>query len=130
MKKNIETGRDKKYMVNAAFVNPEEFLQLKLTKDANGQYIWKMIEEQLDVTIVPSNYVTTNTLVVGDMRFARLLSGTDYIVELGYVDDDFNKDLFTLKGKRYSNLLIREVDKTGFLKVADVEAAITAITTP
>jgi hypothetical protein len=127
LKKQIESTRDRNYMVDTVFVNHEEFLGLQLVKDVNGIPIYDLVVRNLGINIVSSSYVTANTLIIGDSRKARVLRGSDYIIELGYGDEDFEKDLYTLKAKRYANMLIREVEKTAFLKVTDVAAALLAV---
>jgi HK97 family phage major capsid protein len=130
--KEILDTRDGKYSIAnmVMFVNHDEYLELVLEKDTTGRRI-RSNDDIMNSTIqiIPSSYVTANQAVIGDMRFARLYQNEAYNIEIGRDGNDFTYDLFTLKAKRRICPLIREADKDGFLKVTDIDAALTAITT-
>ena len=81
------------------------------------------------MTVVASASVTANTLVVGDGRYAKLYDAEGYNMQIGYIASDFLQDVVTMKARKRLALLIRTADLDGFLKVADIDATLTAITT-
>ena len=126
----ITKGKGRAYNVDIAFVSFSDYLKLQLEKDANGIPIMALIEKNTSVKIVRSAYVTDNTLLMGDSRRAVILRGSTVELQLGYINDDFGKDLYTLKGRVYANALIRHIDRPAWRRVTNVEQAIDAITTP
>lgn len=123
-----------KYQVNFALMNLVDINKMKLKKDANNNYILPPFVDRSGnvvdgLTIVEDNTVTANTMAVGDTRFARIYERTGMEVSEGRVDQQFIEDAWTIKIRKRLAFLIREVDKTGFLKVADIDAALTTLAT-
>lgn len=121
-----------KYRVNFALMNLVDINKMKLKKDANNNYILPPFVDRSGnvvdgLTIVEDNTVTANTMLVGDTRFARIYERTGLEISKGYVGDQFAEDAMTLKVRKRLAFLIRTVDKTGFLKVADIDAALTTL---
>lgn len=133
MKVEVANGKESKYMPNAVFLNPADILRMKLAKDAENNYILPPFIAangmQVDGMKVYENpFVTANTLVLGDFRFGTVYTLDDIMLELGYVNDDFIKDLTTIKAKRRLALLIRSADEDAFLKSTNITTDITNIT--
>lgn len=127
LKKEIEKGQKGKYGVNVVFMSPEEYTATVLEKDSTGRRLREQLIE-LGVTIIPSSFVTDDQLVIGDGRFAKLYQIEDYNVEIDRNGTDFVDGMLTMRAKKRMALLIRQADRSGFLKVTSVAAAITAIT--
>ena len=72
--------------------------------------------------IVEDNNLADNTLVVGDGRFGRIYEMQGVTLSEGLVNDQFTGDLKTMKARTRLLFLIREVDKTGFLKSTSISA--------
>ena len=106
------------------------FNKMKLKKDVNNNYIiapFASANGQMvsGITVIESNVVTANTFVLGDSRFGKIYElSTGYEVEIGYVNDQFTKDLMTMKASKREGLLIRTADEGGFLKCTDINAAL------
>jgi hypothetical protein len=133
LRTEIMNTREGKYLPNKVLLNPNDILRMDFSKDDNGRYnlppfisadgsVIKGIE------VVESSVVTSNTLLIGDFMFARYYDAEDLTLEFGYIDTQFRDDMITLKGSTHGLALIREADLDGFLKVTDIDAAITAIT--
>lgn len=121
-----------KYNVNFALMNLSDINQMKLKKDVNNNYILPPFVDRSGnvvdgLTIVEDNTVTTNTMVVGDTRFGRIYERTGVEISEGRVNAQFIEDAYTIKLRKRMAFLIREVDKTGFLKVTDIDAALTTL---
>lgn len=120
----ITFERGSKYDPDMVLANANVIDQLLLTKDANENYIFKDMVRMGTLTIVEDNHMADNTMIVGDSRFAKIYEKAGVVLSEGYINDQFNKDLKTLKLRKRLALLIREADKTGFRKVTDIEAAL------
>lgn len=121
-----------KYNVNFALMNLVDINKMKLKKDANNNYILPPFVDRSGnvvdgLTIIEDNTVTANTMAVGDSRFARIYERTGMELSQGLVNAQFTDDAITLKVRKRMAFLIREVDKTGFLKVADISAALVTL---
>jgi hypothetical protein len=129
--KEIMDGKDDKYAPDFVFVDWDEYLELALEKDTTGRLIYPNgVPSVMGITIYPTSFVTTNTLVIGDKRYVECIGDPNAItIEMGYKSGDWEADKESMKGRVRTCLLIREADKDGFLKVTDVDAAILAITT-
>lgn len=121
-----------KYMPDFVMMNITDINRMKLKKDANDNYILPPFATSngmnIDgIVVIECNAITANTFVLGDSRFAKIYEVEGYNVSTGYTGDQFIKDLMTLKAKKREALLMRNVDLTGFLKVTDIDAALTTL---
>ena len=121
-----------KYNPNFVLANSDLIEEMELKKDANNNYVlppFKSADGTVikGMNVVEENALDNNALVVGDSNYMRLYTKGGYVLSKDTVASQFAEDLFTLKARKRLLFLIRNVDKTGFLKVTDVAAAITAI---
>lgn len=131
LRKQIMSGKDDKYDVNFAFVSHEDYLALELAKDNTGRLLYPLGVPMVGgVEIIPTSFVADNTMVIGDRNYVELIGDPNAVqIEVGYKTGDWESDKESVKGRVRTCLLIREADKDGFLKVTDIAAALTAITT-
>ncbi len=106
--------------------------RMKLEKDGNDNYVlppfYDASGNKVDgLSIIEDNTVTANTMVIGDRKFGRIYERTGYEITKGLVADQFIEDEETLKVRKRLTFLIREVDKTGFLKITDIDAALVTL---
>ncbi|NRA92152.1 MAG: phage major capsid protein [Psychroserpens sp.] len=121
MRTAIVKTRGSKYSPNFVAMNSDTFDQYYLKKDADNNYIFDPVTGQIaGLDVVEDNNLADNTLCVGDGRFGRIYEMGGVTLSEGYVDDQFTGDLKTIKARARLLFLIREVDKTGFLKSTDV----------
>lgn len=122
-----------KYMPNFVVMRKSMINKMRLEKDVNNNYIIPPFvsrdgREVDGMTVIESNIVPDNKLVLGDRRFARIYEMGGITLAKGYIGDQFNEDMETIKVRKRLLFLVRDVDKTGFIKIDDIDAAITAIT--
>lgn len=134
MKEAITEPYGSKYMPNFAMMNIADINKMKLKKDANENYILPPFVDRAGnvvdgITIVECNALTADTMVLGDSRFAKIYEVEGYNISVGYSGTQFVQDLMTLKAKKRENLLIRNVDQTGFLKCTGIAAALVTLAT-
>jgi len=127
VKTSITTDRGSKYAPDMVVMNDNTADDLHLTKDANENYIFPDTDSIGSMIIVIDNNMADNVLVVGDRRFARIYELAGVVLSRGLKGDQFVEDMETLKARTRLLLLIRNVDKTGFAKVTDIDAALTTL---
>jgi len=132
VKNAISTPYGSKY--NPDFLMaPNSVIQgMKLEKDNTGNYVMPpFVDASGNVVdglrVIENNDMAVNTLAIGDSRYMRLYEKKGIVLSKGEVDAQFAEDMITLKARKRELFLIREVDKTGFLKVTDVAAALVTI---
>lgn len=131
----ITTTGGAKYMPDFAIMNITDINRMKLTKDNFNNYILppfvsKDGNQVAAMSVIESNIVIANTMLIGDRRFARIYEKGGIELSQGMVNAQFTSDEMTLKARKRMLFLIRSADKNGFLKVTDIDAAVVAITKP
>jgi hypothetical protein len=132
MRTEIMNGRQSKYSPTHVLLNPVDILRYKLAKGSDGHYVLPPFIAQNGMQIdqcqvVESSQVDEGTLVVGDMRFGTIYDLEGVTVEVGWVNDQFTQNTKTILAEQRLGLLIRNADATGFLKCANIGAAINAV---
>ena len=125
---DISNTRQSKYKADTIIVNPINMLGLRLAKDGQDRYLFQ--GQSLPWNVVESSQVTANTMLVGDFRYGTIYDLEDVVIEMGWINDQFIKNAFTILAEQRLGLLIRTVDETAFRKVTDIAAALAAIETP
>jgi hypothetical protein len=129
VKTAIVFSRGSKYSPNFVAMTSNTADELHLKKDANNNYIFPDVMNIGAMAIVIDNNLPENQLVVGDSRYARIYEMGGVEISRGLVNAQFTSDLQTIKARKRMLFLIREVDKTGFLKVTDIDAALATLAT-
>lgn len=130
MRTSIVKTRGSKYAPDFIAANSDVIDQYILKKDANNNYMFDAQTGTIaGLRIVEDNNLADNTLVVGDSRFGTIYEKGGYSIEKVYVNAQAIEDMATLKARKRMLLLVRNVDKTGFLKCTDIAAALTTLET-
>ena len=136
IKSQIMTVSENMFDANIALMNPVDVTKLLSTKDLDGNYIIPPFATDNGrtingVRIIENTLVAANTMYVFDSSKATVYNRKSMTLDVSFEnEDDFNKDLVTIKASRRLALLIRNVHANAFTKVADITAAITAIDKP
>ncbi len=128
---------DSQYQPNVALVNPAEFTEMLLSKEAvSFNYITPPFAQVSPdgrsmvvngMTVVSSASVTANTCVVGDFNYATLFNLGGIKVDMGWIDKQFVQNMVTIRAERRVGLLIRTVHANAFRKATSVSAALTTL---
>ncbi len=123
-----------KYNPDFALMNITDINRMKLKKDENNNYILPPFYDKAGnvvdgITVIECNTITANSMVVGDSRYGAIYEEPETAVTTGLATGDYESDMVTLKARRRMNLLIRNSEKTGFLKITDIDAALVTIAT-
>lgn len=128
MRTAIVKTRGSKYNPNFVAANSDVIDQYILKKDANNNYMFDMNTGQIaGLDIVEDNNLSDNTLVVGDGRFGRIYEMPGITFSEGYKNEQFTDDFKTIKARMRLLFLIRQVDKTGFLKSTSISSDLTTL---
>lgn len=134
MSESMTAAAGSKYMPNFALMNIIDINKMRLSKDANENYIMPPFVTTdgtavAGITIIESNAVTADTMLIGDSRYGKIYEVEGYNVSTGYTDTQFAEDLVTLKAKKREALLIRIADEGGFKKETGIAAALVTLAT-
>lgn len=127
-------GQNNFYIPNWTIMNPTDVELMRLTKDENNNYIMPPFADLSQFSIrgtgiIESPLVVVNTLYIGDFTKGVSYTRRALTVEMANMnEDDFDKDLVTLKASVRKALVIRNIHSDAFLKVDSISAAITALT--
>lgn len=130
MRTEIVKGRGSKYAPDIVVMNSDTYDKYYLAKDGESRYLFDENGRIAGLTVVEDNFIPDNQLVVGDRRFAAIYQMMGVILSEGYVGDQFGEDLKSIKARTRLLMLIREVDRTGFLHCADIDDALTILEGP
>ena len=122
-----------KYNLDFAVMNIKTINKMRVEKDENNNYVIPPFVSRdgknvAGMNVIESNVVPDNALVIGDRRFAKIYEMPGMVITKGLVSDQFIEDEATLKIRKRILFIIKNADKSGFVKVTDIDAAITAIT--
>lgn len=126
----VSSGKQSKYQINTVLISPTDSLRMNMVKDANGVPIMPLYlnaMRDMGINIVVSNQVTANTMLVGDFRYGTIYDLEGVSVEMGYINDQFVQNTFTILAEQRLGLLVRTIDADAFLKVTNVTAALNYI---
>jgi hypothetical protein len=134
LKQVISAGK-KNFIPDFVTMNGADVIKYKLVKGTDGHYVLPPFisanGQVIDnVRVVESNQVTAGTLTIGDSKYAVVYEAEGLEVEMGYINDQFTKDQWTIKATKRQNLLVRDVHAAGFKKLASIDDALAAIEKP
>lgn len=128
MRTAIVKTRGSKYAPNFVAANSDVIDTYFLKKDLNNNYMFDAETGNIaGLTIVEDNNLADNTLVVGDGRFGTIYEKGGVVLSEGYSGTQFVGDMKTIKARVRLLFLIRNVDKTGFLKCTNITTALATL---
>ena len=111
---------DVEYFPNVAFVNPGDFSAWKLNKDLQNGYLFPSItmfnNKELDgIKIVPKNKIPAGKILIGDFTKLNIIDYVAYSVRIGWINDQFIKNLFTMLGEGRFFVFVKNLDQRAFI---------------
>jgi len=123
MRNTITRTRGSKYRPDMVVVSSSTMETLVLAKNANDNYIFDESTGTLaGMMVVVDENMPDDQMIVGDRRYAVIYEKAGLAISKGTVGTQFTEDELTLKARKRMLFLIREVNKTGFLKSTGVLA--------
>ena len=129
-------GQNNKFNANVAIVNPADACLMTLEKDLNNNYLIPNWITNDGVNIGSVRIITNQLVPIDEMYIMDSTKGTVYsrkgvTVEFGFENNDnFEKELVTVKAFERLNMRVRNVDANAFMHVPSIAGAIIAITKP
>lgn len=118
------------YAPNAIRMNPVDYANMQLTKNANGDYIrpFKIGDELITgLRVVQTDNQEVGSFVMGDWRFLNIRDYEEFNLSFGWENQDFTKNQITVIGEKRLVSYVKTNHLLAF--VADTFAnVITAIT--
>jgi hypothetical protein len=128
MRTAIVKTRGSKYAPNFVAANSDTIDRYFLKKDLNNNYMFDSETGTIaGLAIVEDNNLADNTLVVGDGRYGTIYEKGGVVLSEGLSGTQFVGDMKTIKARVRLLFLIRNVDKTGFLKCTNITNALTTL---
>ncbi len=130
MRTAIVKTRGSKYNPDIVVMNSDTFDRYYLAKDLDNNYLFDAVNGTIaGLAVVEDNNMPDNQLVVGDRRFATIYEKSGVVISEGLVNAQFTADTKTIKARKRIAMLIRVVDRTGFLHCTNVTTALTTLAT-
>ena len=96
----IQTGL---FNANYIVLHPEDAVKMQLNKTTTGEYTYAMqyvdangVTRVKGIPVVENTGMTAGTFLVGDFTKSNLRIREDLNIQVGYVNDDFTKNLMTI----------------------------------
>jgi HK97 family phage major capsid protein len=129
-------GEGSFYQPNWTLMHPDDVEEMRLTKDANGNYIIPPFADLSTFSIrgtkiIESTLVPQNQMYIGDFSFGTVYTSRNLMLEIANQHGtDFLSDILRMKATSRKALVIRNVHAGAFLHVASISQAITDLTKP
>jgi HK97 family phage major capsid protein len=128
MRTSIIKGRGSKYNPDIVVMNSDTFDRYYLAKDLNNNYLFDSLNGTIGgLFVVEDNNMPDNQLVVGDRRFATIYEKGGVVLSEALVNNQFLTDSKTIKARKRMAMLIRVVDRTGFLHCTNITTALATL---
>lgn len=123
------------YVANVCLINPTDFyIQLVSAKDANGLPLYPQAGLFKSVTIggitiKPWIKVPAGKIFVADMKQYNVSNYIPFAITIGWINDQFITNQFTMVGESRFFAYVKELDKQAFLydDIATIKAAIATV---
>lgn len=108
------------FMPSGVVVHPSDWWEMRLLKDGDNRYMLgdpqANVEQSLfGLPVVTTKAMTSGSFLVGDMRSAATMYDRwQPRVEVGFVDDDFTRNLVTIRAEERIALAVRHGEAMSF----------------
>lgn len=123
------------FMANYILLNPADAAALELTKSTTGEYTYPinmaygMPKTIYGLPVIENNLIPVGTFYVGDFTKSHLRVREDMNIQVGYVNDDFTKNLITILCEARACHFVKVNHYGAFVK-GDFATAKAALQTP
>ena len=115
------------------FLNPEDAAKIELTKTQTGEYtypaFWDMNMRVAGLIVVTSTNIAAGTFLVGDMSKSNVRIRENMSLQVGYVNDDFQRNMVTILAEMRLCHYVKN-NQVGAFVTGDFATAIAAIELP
>lgn len=126
---------EQSYMANVALVNPVDFyLELVSAKDENGLPLYPQagLFNTVNIgglTIKPWEKVPAGKVFIADMKKYNLTNYIPYSLRIGWINDQFITNQFTMVGESRFHAYVKKLDEQAFIydDILTIKTAITKV---
>lgn len=116
---------------SAILMSIDKVIELDLQKDKNGQYLlptWiTNANKGLKGTpIIECEYLGEKEVLIGDFTKANFNFVQDVAIEVGWINDDFQKNRYALRAEFFGMQYVK-THKNNFVKITDIDAAVATL---
>jgi HK97 family phage major capsid protein len=122
-----------KFTPTHVVLNPVDVAKMQLTKTTTGEYTMPIFYPSANnemkvasLTVVSTTYMTAGNFLVGDMTRANLRVRENANIQIGYVNDDFARNMVTILAELRAVHYVKLNDANAFVKGV-LATAITAL---
>lgn len=115
----IVSVSDMAYRPNLVLMNPVDYAQMQLAKDANGGYLrpFRLGDELIQgMQVVTSTAITAGDFIMGDFGYLNIRDLWALSITVGWENDDFRKNIVTTLAEKRLMCYIKSQYKTAFVK--------------
>jgi HK97 family phage major capsid protein len=129
---DLESGKESKFKADFVLMNRGNSIAVKGEKNDFGSYLMPPFVTPDGKTIdglrvFESSQVDLGTIIVGDSTKGKIYDGDGLEIQIGWINEQLLENAVTMRASRYMALVIKELDKAGFMKCTDIPTALTAI---
>lgn len=111
--------RSLNFMPTHVFLNPIDSANLNLSKGTNGHYLFPPFvtadgQRINGLVVIETNQISVGSFLVGDMSKSKVRDYKGFTVTMGWVNDDFEKNLVTVLGERRLHHFIADLETGAF----------------
>jgi HK97 family phage major capsid protein len=114
-------------------LNPEDVAAMQLTKTATGEYTYPMflmdVNRVANLIVVSTTNMTAGTFLVGDFTKSNVRMREAMNVQVGYVNDDFQRNMVTILAEARLVQYVKANDYPAFVD-GTIATAIAALLAP
>jgi len=121
---------------NYIIMHPNDVAKFDVTKTTSGEYTMPMIYRDENgvkryngITIIENTGMTEGEFLVGDFNKSNLRIREELNIQVGFVNDDFTKNLFTILAETRATHYVKSNHYGAFVK-GTFSTSITALTKP
>jgi len=126
-----------KFNATHVVLNPSDWARLYTTKTTAGEYTYPVYFQVpttgeikiMNLSVIVTTWMTAGTFLVGDFSKCNLKMREDVKLSVGYVNDDFQKNMVSILAEARLVTYIKNNQKNAFVK-GTISTALTAITKP
>jgi hypothetical protein len=94
------------FQANGIFMNPIELWRTFMSKDTQGRYLLPPFMDRINPLLAEANKVALGFAMVGDFKQYKVDIYKDFVLKMGWINDDLIKNQFSIVGEiRYHSYI-------------------------
>lgn len=94
------------FQANGIFMNPIELWRTFMSKDTQGRYLLPPFMDRINPLLAEANKVALGFAMVGDFKQYKVDVYKDFVLKMGWINDDLIKNQFSIVGEiRYHSYI-------------------------